>query len=164
LRGGFQGYGGKVADVGPDWVELAAGWEAFGPDVNQKGNDKSKRISAAGTKPGGDPDGPEFVFDTHLIADIKVGDVVSVYVGVLRDGREWATEIHIRRRPGGKIPPTPPDKFGLHSDLVERFQAHQDWEEKGTPIPVKFLDKNDRAPWTNPPYPPVAPMPRAAKP
>jgi hypothetical protein len=164
LRSGMQGYYGTVSAVGADWVELAPGWNAAGPDIKPGDNTKVKHISAAGTKPGGDPEGPPFLIDTHLLTDLKVGDVVSVYVGVLRDGREWATELHIERRPGGKIPLMPPDRFGGHTSLVAQNQAEQDWEEKGIPIPAKFLDPQGRAPWTKPPYPPVAPLPRPAKP
>jgi hypothetical protein len=167
LLGGGNSYSGRVGDVGREWVELAPGWTAWGPEVNQKTNDKPKRVSAAGTAPGGDPEvggGTLLLGGTHLLTDVKVGDVLEVELGVTRDGREWATAVSILRRPGGKIPPMVPDQFGDRPDVPERNQAYQDWEEKGTPIPAKFLKPDGRAPWTNPPYPPVAPMPRTARP
>jgi hypothetical protein len=167
LLGGGGFYSGTVSDIGRDWVELAPGWGAWGREVNQKNNDKPKRISAAGTIPGGDADvGGGFLSfgGTHLLTDLKVGDVVEVEAGVTRAGQEWATAIDIRRRPGGKIPPMVPDQFGERPDVPERNQAYQDWEEKGTPIPAKFLKPDGRVTFTKPPYPPVAPQPRPAKP
>ena len=44
----------------------------------------------------------------------------------------------------------------------ERMQAYQDWEEQGVPIPDKFLPVHPKM--IAVPYPPVAPMPREAKP
>ena len=156
-------YRGIVTAVGPDWLELGVGWE--GQTVRKKQLDfkKPRRLSAAGTKAGGVPQG-EGDPTTHRLTDLKIGDVVVVAGDISRSGEEWITEIEISRRPGGKIPPMPPDQFGGHTSIVEANQAEQDWEEKGVPIPKKFLDPQSRAPWTNPPYPPVAPEPRPAKP
>jgi hypothetical protein len=88
--------------------------------------------------------------------------VVVVMFYISRDGEEWPDEITIRRRPGGKIPPFYGDPFVATSPELAfhlSYQAEQDWEEKGVPIPAKYLP-NGRAWWTNPPYPPVAPLPR----
>jgi hypothetical protein len=157
------GYLGVVTAVGRDWIELAPGWKARVLDRESADKANPKRLSAAGTKLGGDPNGPEgWLGDGHLLTDVQVGDRVMVYVGVLKDGAEWALELHIERRPGGKIPPMPPNQFGHRLPLPEEYQAYQDWEEKGVPIPKKYLDPHGRAPWTNPPYPPVAPLPRPA--
>jgi hypothetical protein len=155
---------GVVTEIGADWVELGAGWTGSDRTKEKwmKENKKPKRISAAGTIPGGDPkgDGPRA---TYRLTDLKVGDVAQVWVGIGTDGEEWCREIKIYRRPGGTIPPRPgevrSDLNGWHMEM----QAEQDWEEKGTPIPAKFL-RDGRYPWTNPPYPPVAPQPRPAKP
>jgi hypothetical protein len=129
---------------------------------DEKESEKPKRISATGTRPSGDPKAPGRA-DTYRVCDVKVGDVVSLDTAITFDGEERLTRISILRRPKGKIPPEPgelfPDRLGVHL----QNQAYQDWEEKGVPIPKKYLSKG-RAPWTNPPYPPVAPMPRAAKP
>lgn len=159
-------YRGGVTAVGPDWLELGAGWQgsvttdrAGRPIVRENGDtNRPKRISTVGTIPGGDPNGVGQAY-THWLPDLKVGDIVFVRTHEGRNGDEWTTEVRIARRPGGKIPPlriSEPDPTWHPSN-----QAEQDWEEKGTPIPSKYLDKNGRAPWTNPPYPPVAPLPRA---
>ena len=164
---------GTVGAVGPDWFELAAGWEGSKDSVTGKPrwdvklSEKPKRISTRGTVVGGDPDGEPAQFsqrDTHMATDLKVGDRVLVrWCGDNRE--EWSTDIEILRRPGGKIPPLGMDQWGMRSTLVEEHQAYQDWEEKGTPIPAKYLNREgrtytgDRA-WTNPPYPQVAPQPR----
>jgi hypothetical protein len=157
-------YSGVVSDIGPDWLELRPGWEPS--ELGKKkpyNNKKPKRVSALGTVVGGNPQG-EGRGTTYRLTDLKVGDIVSVETGITREGEEYCLQILINRRPGGIIPPEPgerfPDRYGIHI----RNQAEQDWEEKGIPIPKKYLDPNGRTPWTNPPYPPVAPMPRAAKP
>jgi hypothetical protein len=165
------GYRGVVTATGPDWVELGPGWTGTQDDRKQEqaDNKKPKRISAARTPAGGDPEGAEDVItafqgNTHLVADLEVGDVVDVITHSAPDGEEWTAAIIIFRRPGGKIPPMPADAAGFRSGTPERNQAEQDWEEKGIPIPKKFLNPQGRAPWTNPPYPPVAPAPRPAPP
>jgi hypothetical protein len=133
-------------------------------------NSKPKRISLTRTRPGGDFDCEPFLpvsvsEETHLGTDLLVGDVVSLSVGVTREGEEWAMQLTIERRPFGRIPPIHGDPhLGMPQAIHLRYQAWQDWEEKGTPIPKMLLDRDGRAPWTNPPYPPVAPMPREAKP
>jgi hypothetical protein len=93
------------------------------------------------------------------LTDLQVGDVVYVYTEFNRGGDEWTTEIVISRRPGGRIPPQSLTDWGSPSLAQEQNQAEQDWEERGIPIPQRFLSSG-RAPWTNPPYPPVAPEPR----
>jgi hypothetical protein len=154
---------GPVTALGADWIEVGPGWE--GPrDVTKKqpeDNKKARRLSVAGTLAGGDPDGIGREF-TYRLSDLKVGDVVFADTCGARDGAEYCLTIIIRRRPGGKIPPLPADDLGVGFHL--RYQAEQDWEEKGIPIPRKYLDKDGRQRWTKPPYPPVAPMPRPANP
>lgn len=157
-------YKGVVTAVGLDWLELGAGWEGETGRKRQQDHKKPKRISAAGTRPGGNPDG-EGEEMTHRVSDLKVGDVVRVQADISRGGEEWTGEISMERRPGGKIPPYYGDQFTEkfpfpHLAFHLRNQAEQDWEEKGVPIPVKYLGSSGRAPWTNPPYPPVAPEPR----
>lgn len=156
-------YRGRITAAGPGWIELGIGWE--GEPGRGKKHDPKKpvQLSTLGTKPGGNPDG-EGEKLTHLASDLRVGDTVNIEVHFDKDGDEWTTEIRILRRPGGKIPPMANDPFvGTDSAFHLRAQAEQDWEEKGTPIPKKYLNPEGRAPWTNPPYPPVAPMPRLAK-
>jgi hypothetical protein len=166
-------YGGVVSAIGPDWVEIGAGWrgtvevdEDSGRKWVRENGDtkKSKRISVAGTKPGGDPDG-EGRGLTYQLTDLKVGDGVFIESAEGQDGTEWTVAIEIKRRPGGKIPAMRDDPFP-HLGLHLRYQGYQDWEEKRIPIPDQYLDPYGQAPWTNPPYlPPMrAPMPREAKP
>jgi hypothetical protein len=163
-------YRGVVMAVGVDWLELGAGWTGsveIDPTgrqiVRRNGDDKKpKRISAVGTRPGGNPRG-EGEPETHRVSDLKVGDIVSIDTHAARDGEEWTTQIWIQRRPGGKIPPHFGDPLAGTIDATHlRDQAEQDWEEKGVPIPRRYLNPQGRAPWTNPPYPPVAPQPRPA--
>ena len=160
------GFGGKVTKVGKDWFEIAPGWEGHlgGRKKQNEGNDQPIVVFTVGTRVGGAPlqAGVPNV-DTYLLTDLKVGDIVSVDTSVTRAGQQFAVALIIRRRPGGKIPMLPPNQFGEPSFISGRNQAEQDWEEKGVPIPKKYLD-HGRYPWTNPPYPPVAPMPREAKP
>jgi hypothetical protein len=161
----YGGYSGIVGTVGSDWVELRTGWEGVIEEGKKPtwDNTKTKRLTASGTRPGGDPNGDGKRM-TYRLSDLKVGDVVDIETGVSRDGEEWTTEIKIVRRPGGKIPPVPGEGFPGLENTHLRYQAEQDWEEKGIPIPKKYLNKDGRYPWTNPPYPPEAPMPREAKP
>ena len=177
--GDYHRYRGTLSAIGPDWIELATGWRQVDAEqwdrnrealVQWKAYDNSapKRVSTADTRPAGDlncePHVPAGDEETHLLTDLLVGDVVAVSTGVTREGHEWAVRIAVARRPGRDIPPLHGESnFGppLHLQL----QAEQDWEEKGIPIPRQFLDVRGWAsPWTNPPYPPVAPAPREAKP
>lgn len=168
------GYSGKVSAVGPDWVEIGPGWEGVRrngkPLWDENDSKKPKRISVAGTWVGGAP--AELTDrECHWLTDVKLGDIVQVMTAVSDEGKEWGKEwgkeIRIHRRPGGKIPlshPYPGDALAvLRPRESEQYQAEQDWEEKGIPIPRYYLNKDGRYPHTNPPYPPVAPMPREKK-
>lgn len=159
-------YSGNVTRIDPNWFELGAGWRQA--QVEGKGNSpdnsQAKRISTTGTTCGGDPQG-EGEQLTHQISDLRVGDMVNVMTHIGPSGEEWARQLRILRRPQGRIPPQHNDPFAGTSNAFHlQEQAEQDWEEKGIPIPKKYLDPQGRAPWTNPPYPPVAPIPREAKP
>ena len=152
-------YSGVVKDIGVDWVELAAGWDGSqteGQPKKEYDNKKPKRFSVSGTNVGGDEHGVPFSAFRYRLSDLKVGDDITVFSGIAGK-EELCVGLLIHRRPGGKIPP---EDSGFH----RRYQAEQDWEEKGIPIPAKYLDSKGRAPWTNPPYPPVAPLPREVKP
>jgi hypothetical protein len=165
--GSLGGFGGKVTKIGPDWFEIGAGWDGE-PDILKKkhneGNDKPVQVFVGGTRVAGDRDGLGHPgVDTYRFADLKIGDVVSIHTAITPKGQQYAVEVIIRRRPGGKIPLLPADQFGVANFTSARNQAEQDWEEQGIAIPKKYLDKDGRYPWTNPPYPPVAPAPREAK-
>ena len=91
------------------------------------------------------------------------GITVAAVVGFFFDSKQGDARRHMaydKVRAKGRDLGRWGGKKGRHL----RNQAYQDWEEKGIPIPRKYLDPDGRAPWTNPPYPPVAPQPREAKP
>lgn len=96
----------------------------------------------------------------YLPSDVRVGDVV--WIDYADDGNTATCfEISIRRRPGGRVPPG--YAVWVREGLCNhhgRMNAHQDWEERGIPIPAMYLSDNGRADYLNPPYPPRAPMPR----
>lgn len=71
-------------------------------------------------------------------SDVKVGDRVDIRFERV-DGKFQCTEIAIRRRPGGQVPPAPGEKPGEPEPWHEYAQALQDREEKGIPLPAKYL-------------------------
>lgn len=174
-------YSGMVSAVGPGWVEYASGWRLTNSEAWRENGDGSrtllqresydntrpKRIVTTGTRPGGDYDCEQNQFgvpdENHFAGDVRIGDQVEICAGASHEGEEWTMHLRILRRPGGTIPPLVGEAPHGHAGRLGD-QAEQDWEEKGIPIPKQYLDKDSRAPWTNPPYPPVAPMPRPAKP
>lgn len=169
--GNTQGwFRGVVTAVGDDWIELAPGWEGkWAIRVRPGTNKKPARIDAAGTIVGGDANGEPVRGPTHLVSDVKVGDTVFARTVVDFGGEEWCEYLEIHRRPGGTIPglqndlPNYVDPRGIDRRTHVKFQAYQDWEEKGVPIPARFLNAEGRTPtgaWVNPPYPPIAPQPR----
>lgn len=155
---------GVVKQLGPGWLELDAGWSAPRTEGKPPDYDNSKpvRLSAVGTTPGGDLGGVGREC-THRLADLRPKDYVSIEAGLTKEGQLYCLEITIIRRPGGTIPRWSGERFREHpAERHFQNQAEQDWEEKGIPIPKLYLDPQGRAPWTNPPYPPVAPQPRPA--
>lgn len=177
---------GTVMRLDSDWFEVAPHWTQIDANVwSQDGktllrkteydNSKSKRISVIKSRVGGDhncePFLPGCVIEmTHRISDLQVGDVVSFVTGITREGDEWPYQLTIHRRFGGIIPPMYGDlAVGTPDAYHVRFQAEQDWEEKGVPIPKQHLNE-DGFYWNNsginPPYRllPTAPPPRPVKP
>lgn len=153
---------GKVTKIGTDGFEVGAGWKGWlVPNKGNEGNDKAVWIITTNTIVGGDPNGlGNWPDDTYKLGELKIGDIVIVETEVTRAGEQYGTQVWIKRRPGGRIPPLPADKFGTPNYISAMYQAEQDWEEKRIPIPKQFLEKGEY-PWTNPPYPlPTAPMPR----
>ncbi|MBA4064457.1 MAG: hypothetical protein C0501_12235 [Isosphaera sp.] len=151
-------YVGPVKALGRDWVDLGPGWEGSQSDKRPVQKDDTTtplRLSAAGPIVAG-----ELKIVSYRLIDLKVGDIVLIDSGICPKGELYCMAIDIVRRPGGKIPPVPGQALELHL----RNQAQQDWEEKGIPIPARYLDHDGRCRLTNPPYPPVAPQPRPAKP
>ena len=158
-------YGGTISATGDGWIEIKAGWTALARQpregaFGEPDTTKAKRISTVGTIAGGDPKGVARG-STYLVKDLVVGDLVKIDTGIDAAGtEEWTTRILVRRRPGGKVPPLEgPDSVNPWHEFM---QAEQDWEEKGIPIPAEYLT-DGRTNSTNPPYPPVAPLPREGK-
>ena len=95
----------------------------------------------------------------YRVKDVEVGDKVSIewsrHVGI-----EICEAIWIRRRPGGRVPPAPSEPANQRRPWHELMNAERDFEEKGIPVPDRFLPpwkikaRNDR----------IAPMPREVKP
>lgn len=156
-------YRGRISKVAENWVELEKGWQSSDrlKTHSEEANNKSLRLSAIGT--GLEKDAKVVARKgSYRLADLKPGDEVLVTTGVSESGlEEWTTEIQIRRRPGGRIPIQPGELFGSEGSWHNVMQAQQDWEERGLPIPSRFLNQDGRCLSTDPPYPPVAPPPRA---
>ncbi len=73
----------------------------------------------------------------YKIGELERGDIVRVKIDLVK-GSEICDCIRIERRPGGIIPQStlyPRARFTPHN---VRFQAYQDYEEKGVPLPEKF--------------------------
>lgn len=91
----------------------------------------------------------------YRLSDVRVGD--QVYF-------DWRTfegvdEVHyimIKRRPGGKVPPSPGEKAGEKHPHHERMNAQQAFEERGEAIPYEYHPGGSQKQ--------VAPPPRAVKP
>ncbi|MBN9522871.1 hypothetical protein J0H58_30880 [bacterium] len=71
----------------------------------------------------------------HLLADVRVGDEVTLYL-TGPSGKEECVWVGIRRRPGGRVPPS--QHQNVFGETIERCNAYQDHEENGTPIPDRF--------------------------
>ena len=84
---------------------------------------------------------------SYRLSDVAVGDKVQIWClelnGVLR-----CETIGIDRRPGGRVPPCPGERANHPCPWHEKCNAHQDFEEKGIPIPAKFDPKQGLG-WLN---------------
>ena len=82
----------------------------------------------------------------YRLADVRVGDEVDLEIQRV-DGVWECTGVCIRRRPGGRVPPGR-EATSIQFPAVawhERMNAEQDWEEKGIPLPDKFIPPWKRA-------------------
>jgi hypothetical protein len=74
---------------------------------------------------------------TYRLSDVRVGDLVNLYIH-REDGYEICDAISIVRRPGGRVPPahgeSPDTKVRHH----ERMNADQNLEDKGIPLAERF--------------------------
>lgn len=90
----------------------------------------------------------------YRLADVQVGDWVCIkYARV--DGVDICDHINIAKRPGGRIPPLPPEvKERSRIPYHELRNAHWDLEDKGIPYPESFAQRGSSRRF------PVAPPPR----
>lgn len=91
--------------------------------------------------------------DTYRLSDLHVGD--EVHLSFRHDLDNGAPNIvhgiRIERRPGGQIPLPPGGKRASAVEYRDRQQAYQDFEEKGTPIPLRFLTPDEQSERLAPP-------------
>jgi hypothetical protein len=73
----------------------------------------------------------------YKIGELERGDIVRVKIDVV-SGTEICDCIRIERRPGGIIPQATLYPRARFTPPNVRFQAYQDYEEKGIPLPEQF--------------------------
>jgi hypothetical protein len=151
-------YGGAVTEVTKDSITIQ--W----PGEEKPKKFAASEILASGGFPtkdrpplNGRPPQTVGPSDRYRLADVKVGDLVHIFYAHL-GGLDICDNIHIIKRPGGRVPPLPEGAENLIAPsgrkLIayhEYMNARWDLEDKGIPYPEKF--GNQRR-W------PVAPMPR----
>jgi hypothetical protein len=76
--------------------------------------------------------------ERYSLKDVLVGDLVVVTYATFPEGNVCQT-VCIHRRPGGRVPPADDDRAHAEYRWHELANARQDLEEKGTPLPAKFL-------------------------
>ena len=97
--------------------------------------------------------------------DVRIGDMIDILVQPKADRTLVCEAMLIQRRPGGRVPEAPKQKFDpKHPERSWAFiaNAYQDEEEKGIPLPDCLIppwEKERRAPMPRP-VRPVAPAPR----
>ncbi|MBX9585278.1 MAG: hypothetical protein K2X87_33650 [Gemmataceae bacterium] len=94
---------------------------------------------------------------SYRLPDLQVGDVVSMTCYRLK-GEVVCDTICIHRRPGGVVPPEPGLSYrNISRPWHEWANAYQALEEKGTPLPFKFLSAEEQLERTAPPPREVGP-------
>jgi hypothetical protein len=163
-------YYGYVGAIGPEWVELRAGWMGTNPEQvapRDKEPEQPKRLTVSGVLLGGDREALN-KHGCHGLPDIALADGLFIISGLTPEKEERCLYIFIERRPSGKVPMRVWEPFpenGSHRRAQAEQDAEEAWDEKGIPIPQEHLDVLGRSLWSKTPYPPVSPMPRpAAKP
>lgn len=134
-------------------------------------DEKPRRFVAGPVVAGAAPPEPGLSGRTYLLADIRVGDEVSVLARLADSG--YAVEsLLISRRPGGRVPWAPWDEPDEPRPYSERMNEQQALEEFGTPLPTeeeqraryrqRYLARKARLAKERAEQ--AAPMPREAKP
>lgn len=72
----------------------------------------------------------------YYLRDVHVGDKVDVCFDRI-DGVYICNGVSILRRPGGRVPPSRDPRQSTHHKWAN---AHQDFEEKGIPLPARVDD------------------------
>lgn len=136
----------------PDaWILTPAGGE---PVVLKLADQPVRRFVVRGPLAEGEYDPTQMAGSTYRLADIRVGDRVSIK-GVRGFGVEFVEVVSIKRRPGASVPPAPGDlkrppplNQPWYHEMMDAMQA---FEEKGTPLPEGFHEFKR---WVHPAPPP----------
>lgn len=112
--------------------------------VLRRADEPTRRFPADAVLAAGAFHADELPGNTYRLADVRVGDEVHIRMCRERhDGLCYA--ISICRRPGGRVPPAPGEGPNpLPHPFHEMMNAEQDSEERGVPIPEKFLSRWQR--------------------
>lgn len=89
---------------------------------------------------------------SYSLADLKVGDEVIIFYFTCNNV-DYAELLCIRRRPGGRVPMAPGEDSTFRYAWHERCNAHQDFEEKGIPLPEKYTRFKNLGKWNGMPVP-----------
>ncbi|MDB5309722.1 MAG: hypothetical protein JWO38_3924 [Gemmataceae bacterium] len=105
--------------------------------------------------------------DSYRLADVRVGDEVMLEFQLYHQEAilpmyNICSAISIKRRPGGRVPPSPTSDPTSKYQYHEVMNAYQDWEEFGTPIPDKYHPRGPQAGIAPPPKPVTPRIPDAA--
>ena len=93
----------------------------------------------------------------YRISDLQVDDYVEMQLVKTFFEPPVCTAIRISRRSGGRVPPAPGEveererRPSNRPMWHERVNALQDWEEKGIPVPIRFLSTSERLEHVAPP-------------
>ena len=101
---------------------------------------------------------------SYRLADVREGDEVRLRLDSGPHYSNLCVGISIVRRPGGIIPPAPGENPGWDLPHHERMQAYQDWEERGAPVPEKYMSSFYRERAEQRQRERTAPPPREARP
>jgi hypothetical protein len=132
--------GGVVVAVGKDSITIDGGCTIDGNNRPRTTYPVSAVLAAGGVDRNG------IASEVYRLSDVRVGDKVDLF-GHRVNGICTCTRISIRRRPGGRVPPSQDSETWARFRYHEYANALQDFEEKGIPVPDRFKPK----PPPNPP-------------